>query len=777
VAWLTAIAEMERIGTRMLEITGYSNRLSVKTGETVDFKISSTSCEEYRADLVRIVSGDPNPEGPGLKLEPIPDASFQGSYPSRQQPIHLGSYGIVENVDRLKLASQRVVTIAIAVFPTMLGRTTQTLISNRDDENGCGFSLSIHGKRISALVGGTDAVPQVCEVATLEERRWYLAWLTIDRDRSELELGCHLLHAPGRPRSVTVSLPGEARLSSGQPLFLAASPAAPATSHFNGRLERPAIVKGPIGSANILTAWRDAPSNQTLACWDFAMGIATQEITDIGPQQCHGKLINLPVRGVTGASWSGHEMSWRHAPDEYAAIHFHEDSLYDCQWKTDFSFTVPADLKSGIYGARVRAGDEEDIIPFFVSPARGTPSNAVAVLLPTFTYAAYANHARGNADEAYMRWVGNWGAREANPDQHPEYGRSTYNVYRDGAGICFSSIRRPILTMRPGFLTFAGKAAGSGLRHFPADTHIVDWLEAKNIAYDIITDHDLHEAGVDLLRPYKAVLTGSHPEYHTAQTLDALQSYAERLGTLLYLGGNGFYWKIAVSDAVPDVIEVRRAEGGVRTWDCDPGEYYNMLDGEYGGLWRRNGRPPQTFAGIGFRAHGEFEGSYYRRTEASFAPEFAWMFEGVSGEVIGDFGLSGGGAAGFELDGVDARLGSPGNVTVLARSENHGCSYVVANEELLAYRKTVNGVPHDDLISADMTWLENPLGGSVFSAGSITFCGSLYHDRYENNISTIVGNVIARARQGLNKTKRKADHGNPHRGRYRRHLHRSCLFR
>ena len=44
------------------------------------------------------------------------------------------------------------------------------------------------------------------------------------------------------------------------------------------------------------------------------------------------------------------------------------------------------------------------------------------------------------------------------------------------------------------------------------------------IEYDVVTDHDLHREGVALLAPYKVVLTGTHPEYHTEHTLDALQS-------------------------------------------------------------------------------------------------------------------------------------------------------------------------------------------------------------------------------------------------------------
>ncbi|TGQ03137.1 N,N-dimethylformamidase beta subunit family domain-containing protein, partial [Mesorhizobium sp. M00.F.Ca.ET.217.01.1.1] len=90
------------------------------------------------------------------------------------------------------------------------------------------------------------------------------------------------------------------------------------------------------------------------------------------------------------------------------------------------------------------------------------------------------------------------------------------------------------------------------------------------------------------------------------------------------------------------------------------GEYYHQLDGEYGGLWRRNGTPPQKVAGIGFTAEGAFEGSYYVRTPESFQPDFAFLFEGIpADQKIGDFGLSGGGAAGFEIDQAASDLGTP----------------------------------------------------------------------------------------------------------------------
>ena len=75
----------------MIPLIGYADRLSVRPGERIEFKISSQADDPYEADLVRVRCADPNPAGPGIRVEPIP-SDFAGSYPSRHQAIHSGSY-------------------------------------------------------------------------------------------------------------------------------------------------------------------------------------------------------------------------------------------------------------------------------------------------------------------------------------------------------------------------------------------------------------------------------------------------------------------------------------------------------------------------------------------------------------------------------------------------------------------------------------------------------------------------------------------------------------
>jgi N,N-dimethylformamidase len=103
----------------------------------------------------------------------------------------------------------------------------------------------------------------------------------------------------------------------------------------------------------------------------------------------------------------------------------------------------------------------------------------------------------------------------------PEHGASLYDVHTDGSGVCYSSRLRPILNIRPKVQTSTA-GIGSMLWGYNADTHLTDWLEACGFDFDVVTDEDLDAEGVELLRHYRVVLTGTHPEYYSLKMLDAL---------------------------------------------------------------------------------------------------------------------------------------------------------------------------------------------------------------------------------------------------------------
>ena len=227
---------------------------------------------------------------------------------------------------------------------------------------------------------------------------------------------------------------------------------------------------------------------------------------------------------------------------------------------------------------------------------------------------------------------------------------------------------RPVVNMRP----------KEWLWQFPADTHIIDWLEEMGFAFDVITEDDLDAEGEALLAPYRCVMTGTHPEYPSLRMLDAFVAFQRTAGanssTLAATGSTG---EPRIIPTLPGVIEMRRGEDGIRSWLAEGGEYYHSFTGELGGMWRRMGRAPQSVAGTGMTAQGFDRSTYYVTNAREFRSSGVLHFQRDRGtnERIGDFGLIGGGAAGWEVDRADPALGTPPHALVVAAATNFSSSY------------------------------------------------------------------------------------------------------
>src|SRR4029077_14153848 len=82
------------VNQAVLPITGYLDRFSARPGEDVVARISLRTVGTYRVRLVRVICGDPSPDGPGMQFEDL-SARLDRTLQGRHQPIHLGSYGLV----------------------------------------------------------------------------------------------------------------------------------------------------------------------------------------------------------------------------------------------------------------------------------------------------------------------------------------------------------------------------------------------------------------------------------------------------------------------------------------------------------------------------------------------------------------------------------------------------------------------------------------------------------------------------------------------------------
>lgn len=726
----------------MHPLVGYCDRWSAKPGQSVKFMVSSSDPAPFDVRFVRHLCADPNPAGPGYR-EIAMASPVDGSHFAPAQAARRGSFGAASG---LAVQPDTALAIGATVWPTLPQAGRQGVVALA--AAGWRILLGFEGGRAFAEVSAADGRRARAAVdAPMLARRWYdLALLLHPGGRLQLAQ---------RPRSPLGRIvdAGMAEAAGPAPaagvcdVLLAALPGDDGHpgAHLNGKLERPTLWAQAASLEAVLDAQRgaapDAPG--LIACWDFSVGMQGNTARDIGPAHADARLAALPMRAMTGSGWTGAVHDWKQAPEQYGAIHFHADDQGDLGWEPAFTLVVPEDWPSGFYAANLSRGADQDYIPFFVRPA--SPRARVAFLVPTFSYQVYGCYVRPGRGAEIRDRAEAWGALPQTPDMNPDFGLSTYNHHADGSGVAVASMNRPMLDTRPRQMSLMDPAPdGSGTGRVCADSYFIDWLDRLGIECDVVTDHDLHAEGLAAIAPYRVLIAGQHPEYHSERMMQALEDYLSGAGRLMYLGGNGFYWRAEPSAADPHALEVRRAEGGIRVWAAEPGESYHAFGGGYGGLWRRIGRSSHRLVGISFSVQGRHLGFPYRFTEAIADPRVAFMTAGLAAEpggVFGETGFMGGGAAGFELDSVDPHWGTPPNALVVAKGIVIDPDYGPVNEDMLVLRHPKR---QEDWSCADMVFFETAAGGAVFSVGSMTFAGSLPVAACGNTASRLTANVLRR---------------------------------
>jgi N,N-dimethylformamidase len=735
-------------------LLGYADRFSVQPGQTIQFMLSCEA-ESYTAGLIRLTHGDQDGLGQGQVRVA---SSVDGSYVGRRQSTAAGSYVRVPEFNTVDLS--RGFTVQCWIWPTTPARAGGQAIAawwSEAEQQGFAFGLDETGRLCLDLGSGAETLRITHTGEVLAARRWAFVAATLDTMAGIATVCCASEERYTRRHlsvyTEKVGLRQPAAWPASQELLLAAreldAQRRPVAA-FNGKIDRPKVFDRALTQPE-LEALRDRSRdlpNGPVAAWDLSSDIGSSFVRDVSPRALHGNTVNMPTRAVTDHTWNGEQSCWTAAPEQYSAIHFHDDDVEDAGWEAVFALTLPSDLRSGAYAMHVESEGGADDIPFFVRPRQGTATAPAAFLAPTFTYLAYANER--------MYWNAGYGDTRAKitplraepPDidrymaEHRELGLSLYDVHSDGSGVCYSSRLRPILNMRPRYRAWRLHDAP---RHFAADLNLIGWLERFGHAYDVITDEDLAREGQELLSRYRVVLTGSHPEYVTASMQAAVREYLETGGRLMYLGGNGFYWVTSIVPEHSHTIELRRGTTGTRAWESMPGEEYHSTTGELGGLWRRRGLAPQRTLGVGFAAQGWGGASGYVRLPDSFDPRAAFIFDDIGDEeIIGDFGLALGGAAGDEIDRFDRRLGSPAHALVLATSAGRHSDYYQVTAEDVPITLPGQGGTQSPLVRADMVFFETAAGGAVFSVGSINWLSSLAADGFANNVARITGNVLRR---------------------------------
>ena len=593
----------------MPPLSGYLDRFSHRPGETFSAFVSARDPGPCRARLVRLVG--PAVEGRGPEVEDL-GRLYDHRFPAISQPLRRGSYARAPSPARDPHVACSWTILVWSDVPA----EPRAVFAEEDAVSS--MILLVGAEGVTARLAWPGGGCQLQSFRRFQPRCWHRIWLAADPATGRLRLGQAAFDdapaaiAEAQTHGQTVRLPSGSTTGGGTVLFAAEGARTPRAG-FAGKLEAPAILLG------FQAFWSDPAT--LLAEWDFARGIDGFGLADVGPQARHGVLLNAPLRGVAGSGWTGREMCWRHAPQDYAAIRFSAGDLDDCQWARSFTWVVPRNLRSGVYAMRVTGAANDGAaaeawLPLCVLPRREASPARLALLVPSFTYQAGADGGEAPRSRFFSR-------------------------------------RRP-LPLSP---VLGGLAE---------DLPLLGWLGRLGERFDVLTDEDLDDAGPELLAPYRCVLTGARPQCQTERTLDALELLVRGGGRLIYAGGGGFTRRVARRHDLPHLIERRLTAADESCCAAEAGEGFHQLDGQIGGPWRLSRRPPQRLVGIGAARSQPRDagGLVWRRAAASYAPQHAWVFAGVEEASFAEPEIPG-----EDVRAVDASAGAhgtPENAIVLA---------------------------------------------------------------------------------------------------------------
>ena len=220
-------------------------------------------------------------------------------------------------------------------------------------------------------------------------------------------------------------------------------------------------------------------------------------------------------------------------------------------WDKSFSFDLPGELKSGYYSIDLNVGDTSFRIPIIIQPA--SKSGDILVIASYNTWQAY-NIAGG---ASFYR----------------------YNLKHD----CDQTLSSFVHFHRP-LYTFRNTPYQKG--GFEGELNLTHWLEKENINFDVIADPDFHHQSIDP-KAYPYLVIHCHGEYWSEKMYDQLEDYLNNGGNLLYLSGNGIYWKVTYDETGRQMECVKYATH----------KNVHCHDKSAGGTWRNIGRPESAILG------------------------------------------------------------------------------------------------------------------------------------------------------------------------------------
>jgi hypothetical protein len=281
------------------------------------------------------------------------------------------------------------------------------------------------------------------------------------------------------------------------------------------------------------------------------------------------------------------------------------------------------DWPSGLYFVKLTTDEKRGYATFFVRPRR-LGENRVAVVLPTRTWQAYN-----------FRSADTW-----------------YSDARDNTVV----LGRPFLNR------------GVPFRFRAYDLYFLNWLHRTGKRVDVLSQSELElrrDPGA-LRRAYDMIVFPGHHEYVTDAEYDAVESFRDRGGSLMFLSANNFFWRVDIRGNV--MTRVRK--------------------------WRELGRPEAALIGVQYIGNddGEARGAWIVQPQQ----RRSWLFDGIRLK-----------------DGV--RFSNGGiEIDAMSPSSPRGTQLVAQIPNLLGPGMT-----------GHMTYYRSQDGAQVFAAGAFTLAGAI----------------------------------------------------
>src|SRR5262249_8086761 len=155
--------------------------------QTIHFMVSCRDAVSYRADIVRLICGDDNPDGPGFKEEPLA-SPVSREYPGRTQETRAGSFVIVPHCPAFERLTN--FTLAAFVWPTTPSKGRQAIVAKWVEAHKSGFALTIEASSglTLSLGDGQGRMETLSTGIQLLSRRWYFVAACFDEASREVRV-------------------------------------------------------------------------------------------------------------------------------------------------------------------------------------------------------------------------------------------------------------------------------------------------------------------------------------------------------------------------------------------------------------------------------------------------------------------------------------------------------------------------------------------------------------------------------------------------------------